>query len=183
MSDFTDSALIARVVAGDDRNAFGELVRRYQSDVRGLLRRLTAGDIQRADDLAQETFIKAYQGLARFGGSAKFSTWLYRIAYNTFISSTRRSPALGTEEFAEETGAVVHEHDAEAIHARFDLSRAMGGLAPAERTALVLCCGHGFTHEEAAEVLKCPLGTVKTNINRGRIKLRERLLALEGSAR
>jgi RNA polymerase sigma factor (sigma-70 family) len=179
---FTDEALIARVVAGDDRHAFGELVRRYQSDVRSMLRRLTAGDTQAADDLAQETFIKAYRSLARFQGAAQFSTWLYRIAYNVFVSSRRRSATLGTEEFVEEAGDVVQGTDADRIHARFDLTKAMAVLSDGERAALVLCCGKGFTHEEAAETLKCPLGTVKTNVLRGKAKLRERLLELEGAA-
>jgi RNA polymerase sigma factor (sigma-70 family) len=182
VNSFSDQALIARVVARDDRNAFGELVRRYQSDLRALLRRLTAGDLLLADDLAQETFIKAYRNLARFEGSAKFSTWLYRIAYNTFVSNTRRSRTLGTEEFIEEAGEMVHEDNTGEMHARHDLNKAMHVLTLAERAALVLCYGRGLTHDEAAQVLKCPLGTVKTNVLRGKAKLREKMLALEGSA-
>ena len=182
VGSFTDEALIARVIGNDDRNAFGELVRRYQSDIRALLRRLTGGDMQLADDLAQETFIKAYQGLASFQGTSKFSTWLYRIAYNKFVSSRRRSPTLGTEEFVEEAGEVSQATSEKQILARRVLELSMGGLSDGERAALALCYGRGLTHEEAAEVLRCPLGTVKTNVLRGKAKLRERLLQMEGSA-
>ena len=87
---FADSDLIARVLANDDRNAFGELVRRYQSDVRQFLRRLTRDDAARADDLAQETFVKAYRSLRQFHGDAKFSSWLYRIAHRSFLNDLRK---------------------------------------------------------------------------------------------
>jgi RNA polymerase sigma factor (sigma-70 family) len=76
----SDTALVARVVANDDRSAFELLVRRHQSPLRNFLRRLAKNDAARADDLAQETFIKAYRSMASFAGTAKFSSWLYRIA-------------------------------------------------------------------------------------------------------
>src|SRR5689334_14344277 len=84
-----DTALVARVLASDDRHAFATLVRRHQSTVRGLLRRLTCGDAARADDLAQETFLRAYRGLASLRGSAKLSSWLLSIAYRTFLDDAR----------------------------------------------------------------------------------------------
>src|SRR6187401_1785100 len=86
---FTDQELIARVLADDDRNAFAELVRRNQSPVRGLLRKLTGGDHGRADDLAQETFLRAYRALGSFRGETRFSAWLFGIAYRTFLSEQR----------------------------------------------------------------------------------------------
>src|SRR3954454_1924716 len=86
----TDAELIARVVIKDDRHAFSELVRRYQSGVRATLRRLTAGNHALADDLAQETFLLAYRKLASFRQEARFSTWLYRIATNAFLADARK---------------------------------------------------------------------------------------------
>ena len=80
--ELTDADLIARVLANDDQHAFGELVRRHQSSVRGLLRQLTRTDVSLADDLAQETFLRAYKNIRSFRGEARFFTWLYRIAYN-----------------------------------------------------------------------------------------------------
>src|SRR4051812_48115219 len=86
----TDAELIARVVVQDDRHAFSELVRRYQSTVRATLRRLTSGNDALADDLAQETFLLAYRNLRSFRHEARFSTWLYRIATNAFLADARK---------------------------------------------------------------------------------------------
>src|SRR5262245_5424028 len=91
---FTDRELIARVVADDDRNAFAELVRRNQSAVRGLLRKLTAGDHGRADDLAQETFLRAYRGLGTYRGDTRLTSWLFGIAYRAFLSDQRARKRL-----------------------------------------------------------------------------------------
>jgi len=74
--ELTDADLVARVLANDDQHAFGELVRRHQSSVRGLLRQLTRTDLPLADDLAQEAFLRAYKTLASFQGEARFSPWL-----------------------------------------------------------------------------------------------------------
>src|SRR6202166_2863747 len=90
----SDAQLIARAVVQDDRHAFGELVRRHQSAVRSTLRRLTGGNIAQADDLAQETFLLAYRNLKSFRQEAKFSTWLYRIAYNVFLADARKIKEL-----------------------------------------------------------------------------------------
>jgi len=178
----TDPELVARVLADDDRHAFGELVRRSQSAVRLLLRRLTCGNAALSDDLAQEAFLRAYRGLGSYRGGARFSTWLHRIAYHTFLDEVRRThPALGEEALqdlpAESTGA-------EAALARHDLSRAMGVLSPAERTAITLAYGGDHTHEEVAAILSCPLGTAKSHIARGMVKLRACLgaTAAEGDA-
>ena len=90
-STISDAQLIARVVVTDDRHAFGELVRRHQSAVRATLRKLTSGNAALADDLAQETFLLAYRNLKSFRQEAKFSTWLYRIAYNVFLGDARKT--------------------------------------------------------------------------------------------
>ena len=85
----SDASLVVRVVADDDRSAFEMLVRRHQSKLRNFLRRLTGNDAARADDLAQETFLKAYRSIRTYRGTAAFSSWLYRIAYNTFLNDER----------------------------------------------------------------------------------------------
>ena len=165
----SDAELIVRVLQSDDRHAFAELVRRHQSDVRGLLRRL-AGNAAQADDLAQETFIKAYRSLSQFRGGARFSSWLYRIAYNAFLAHARRS--------APRLEVPAPPRDAlEGVLARHDLARALAELRPEERAALALTYGEEVTHEEAAEILDCPLGTLKTHVSRAKDKLRIRLEA------
>ena len=98
---FSDADLIARVISLEDHNAFGELVRRYQSPVRGFLTRMTRGDSHLADDLAQETFLKAWQKLKTFRGESRFSTWLFGIAYNEFRGQARRRKELALEEMSE----------------------------------------------------------------------------------
>ena len=88
-----DQELIARVVAKKDQHAFAQLVLRYQSQLRLWARRLCDGDVHLADDLAQETFIKAYAALGAFRAESKFSTWLYRIAFN--IAANRWRAGVG----------------------------------------------------------------------------------------
>jgi|SRR5450755_1723164 DNA-directed RNA polymerase specialized sigma24 family protein len=90
----SDSQLIARIVVSDDRHAFSELVRRHQSSVRATLRKLAGGNAALADDLAQEAFLLAYRNLKSFRQDAKFSTWLYRIAYNVFLADARKIKEL-----------------------------------------------------------------------------------------
>ncbi|MCX6894971.1 MAG: sigma-70 family RNA polymerase sigma factor [Verrucomicrobia bacterium] len=91
---FADADLIARVLLNDDQNAFSELVRRHQSPVRGFLIKMANGDAHLADDLAQETFIRAWQRLDTFRSEAKFSTWLFGIAYNQWRMHARSRKEL-----------------------------------------------------------------------------------------
>ena len=171
----TDADLVARVLLDDDQHAFSELVRRHQSAVRGLLRQLTRIDFALADDLAQETFLKAFRNIRSFRGEAKFSTWLYRIAYNTFREDARkRKELVGIDETQLEA-----EQDPGTVDPalRQDLAHALQLLPLHERTAVLLCCQNGLSHDEAARVLDIPLGTVKTNVLRGREKLKKTLAA------
>jgi RNA polymerase sigma-70 factor (ECF subfamily) len=169
-----DADLIARALAHGDACAFGELVRRYQSPVRGFLRRMTAGDWHWADDLAQETFVKAWRKLANFRGQGNFAAWLYGIALNEYRSAARRPREM--LELDREDGLRFEEASpAVRTDVRLDLEEALKSLEANERAAIVLCCQHGLSHEEAAGVLGCPLGTVKTHVLRGREKLRTKL--------
>jgi RNA polymerase sigma-70 factor, ECF subfamily len=173
--ELTDAQLVARTLVDDDHHAFAELVRNHQSLVRGLLRQLTGSDIGLADDLAQETFLRAYKNLRGFRGEARFSTWLYRIAYNCFREHARkRKEIVGIDEEQLES-----EYDPQTADPalRHDLMHALNLLPLHERTAVVLCCQNGLSHDEAARVLDIPLGTVKTNVLRGREKLKKLLAA------
>lgn len=171
--ELTDAQLVSRTLVDDDHHAFAELVRNHQSTVRGLLRQLTSNDISLADDLAQETFLRAYKNLRSFRGEARFSTWVYRIAYNCFREHARkRKELVGIDE-----EQLEREHDPQTIDPglRHDLMHALSLLPLHERTAVVLCCQNGLSHDEAARVLDIPLGTVKTNVLRGREKLKRTL--------
>ena len=172
---FTDTDLIARVLLSGDQHAFAELVRRYQSPVRAFLTRMTRGDAHLADDLAQETFLKVWQKLHTYRGSAKFSTWLFGIAFNELRSAARKRSELlsaDLEETAEEKPAIDTNQGL-----RLDLAAALERLQANERAAILLCCQNGLSHEEAAQILDSPVGTVKTHILRGKEKLK-RLLSL-----
>ena len=185
----TDAQLIARVVVHDDRNAFSELVRRHQSAVRTTLRRLTTGNHALADDLAQETFMLAYRNLKSFRQEAQFSTWLYRIATNAFLADARkrkeellgdRDQDLASDD--DDDALSIHPAGADPTRAaslRIDMDRALSALSEAERAAIVQCYHNDLSHEEAAIVLNCPVGTVKTHILRAKAKLKAQLAAWE----
>jgi RNA polymerase sigma-70 factor (ECF subfamily) len=176
----SDAHLIARVVVSDDRHAFSELVRRHQSSVRATLRKLAGGNAALADDLAQEAFLLAYRNLKSFRQDAKFSTWLYRIAYNVFLADARKMKELPMPEDMDvdalsPAGAAEREQPARQAALSIDLERAMSVLSDAEKAAIVQCYHNDLSHEEAAEVLGCPVGTVKTHVLRAKQKLKARL--------
>ncbi len=171
---FTDNDLISRVLLRDDRNAFAEIVRRHQSPLRVSLRRMTGGNIELADDIAQETFILAWQKISSFRYEAKFSTWLYRIAFNAWQSAVRKKRELPMDEENHPEPA-PSPPESERTGIQRDLARAMEGLTDGERNAIQQCYYNDLSHEEAAFVLGIPLGTVKTNILKAKEKMRARL--------
>ena len=183
----SDAQLIARCVVGDDRHAFAELVKRHQSSVRACLRKLTAGNAALADDLAQETFIQAWRNLKSFRQEARFSTWLYRIATNCWLMDARkrkeqllgdRDADVADDEDDDALGqATAYDDHAAAATLKHDLARAMRRLSEQERAAIVQCYDNDLSHEEAAYVLGCPVGTVKTHILRAKQKLKSALAA------
>ena len=171
----TDAELILRVRLDGDPNAFTELVMRYQSPVRSFIRKMTRGDAHLADDIAQDTFLRAWQKIHTYRQEAKFLTWLLTIACNQFRSHLRRRKETCCEDIEETVRQPGDSPTKAAEDLRMDLEEAMKFLSDGERAAIGLCCQQGLTHEEAASILNCPLGTVKTNILRGKEKLRRRL--------
>jgi RNA polymerase sigma-70 factor (ECF subfamily) len=170
-----DGELIARALALDDREAFGELVRRHQSAVRQFLRHLARGDAALADDLAQETFVQAYRSLSRFHGTSAFSTWLLGIAHNHWRNARR-----GQREHAELSEHLPAETERAAVDVsdlRQDLAVALRELSTAEQLAIHLGFQQGLSHGEISTLLDWPLGTVKTHLARAKDKLRQHLAA------
>ncbi len=165
----TDDALIKRVQLDDDRQAFAELVLRHQSRLRYSLRQLTGYDESLADDLAQETFIKAYTNLTRFRRDAQFFTWLYRIAWRCFADHCRRRKPEQFAATTPETGYSTQERD--DLH--IDFARALMHFNPEQRMVLHLHLQREFTQSDIAKIMNCPLGTVKSHIRRGRPKLQK----------
>ena len=176
-----DAALILAVRERDDRGAFAELVRRHQARVRLVLLRMTRGDAALADDLAQETFVLAWRNLRHFRFEARFSTWLYRIAFNAWQSEARRKREVLLDADVELESVSIDDRAADLpdIVSRMDLERAMQALSDGERAAIAACYYADLTHEEAAQALGIPVGTVKTHVLRGKAKLRARLMEEE----
>jgi RNA polymerase sigma-70 factor (ECF subfamily) len=168
-----DAPLIARVVADDDRHAFATLVRRHQSAVRGFLLRLCCGDGALADDVAQETFLRAYQRIGTYRSEGGFDSWLFSIAYRAFASEKRRRHWSAEE--LKEVPEAVESDVRQANETAADIARAMRQLREPERACLSLCYQWGMSHQEMAKVLDYPVGTVKTHIARGKEKLRAHL--------
>lgn len=168
----TESLLILKAVASRDNDAFTALVRMHQGKIRAYLVRLCK-HYDLADDLAQETFLTAYRRLASFKGSGSFSSWLFSIAHNCFLQhlrKTRRRSEI-TEQFGTEQ-AIQAERYEEISTEQMDLEQALTELNPDETAAITLCHSYGFSHQEASDILAMPLGSVKSNISRGKVKLR-----------
>ena len=142
----SDSELIARTVASDDRAAFGELVRRHQSSVRNFLRHLTGGDHALADDLAQDTFIRAYRGLAGYRGQSSFATWLLGIAHNHYRNARRRErirQSAAPEPAGDEPAPTPGGRPATGP------GRRPAPAQPDEQTAIHLFYRQGLSHSES----------------------------------
>lgn len=166
----SDAELTALVLATRDRDAFGELVLRHGRLVRTMLYRLT-GDWPTAEDLAQDAFVRAFERIDQFSGAGSFRNWLCRIAYTEFLRAIRRRKTDDRAMAALAGEAGPEAGPAPAAGAAIDIERALARLGPAERAAVVLCHGCGFSHSEAAEAMDLPIGTVKSHVLRGRKKL------------
>jgi RNA polymerase sigma-70 factor, ECF subfamily len=166
----SDAALVARIVTDDDRAAFELLVRRYQSPLRHFLRRLARNDVGRADDLAQETFIKMYTSIGTYKGQAKFATWLYRIAYNTFLNDQRSR--IAQAEFDESRHSPTADFASSATD-ESDVDSALRRLTDRQRAIFDLHYKKGMSHHEVSSALEVPLGTVKSDLTRGLAKLKQ----------
>lgn len=167
----TDLDLVILAKAARDSAAFDALVRRHQAPLRAFLIRLT-GNSAGADDIAQETFLKAYRGLGAFRGGASFRSWLFAIAIREAAMERRRASAMAR---AETSAADLGASPAEPSSMSLDLQAALSSLSREERAAALLCDAAGFSHAEAATAMAAPLGSVKTYVLRAREKLRAAL--------
>jgi RNA polymerase sigma-70 factor (ECF subfamily) len=180
---WTDEELVARSKTGDTES-FNQLVRRWERPIFALAYR-TLGREEDARDVTQETFLRAFRALAGFKGDAKFSSWLYRIALNLcrdWIRKERRAPLVAVPDGVELEQMAPDRHDivsVEELAARAELSRsvavAMERLPADQRTAIVLKEYHGLTFQEIADLMNCPLSTVKTRVYQGLTLLRRHL--------
>lgn len=168
MDTLSDISLVARAAAFHDSKAFGKLVVKYQSPVRRFFLSQTLGDGQLSDDLAQDTFVKAYLSIGGFKGLSSFSTWLYRIAYNVFVDYTRKNRPTQDADTAAAQNRIADTADSGL---RIDLYDALRRLGGKERACITLQMIDGHKISRIAEITGMPEGTVKSHISRGREKL------------
>ncbi len=179
----TDEELVARSARGD-ADSFNQLIARWERPIYALAYRVI-GREEDARDVCQETFLRAFRGIAAFKGQAKFSSWLYRIALNLcrdWIRRERRTPVVQAPDGVDLTELVSERGPVESVEdlvARQDMSRllakAMRALSDEQRTAVVLKEYQGLTFQEIADLLGCPLSTVKTRLYQGLTLLRREL--------
>jgi RNA polymerase sigma-70 factor (ECF subfamily) len=180
---WTDEELVARSISGD-ADSFNELILRWERPIYALAYRVI-GREQDARDVCQETFLRAFRALKGFRGQAKFSSWLYRIALNLcrdWVRRERRAPVVQAPEGVDLMDLAAAREPSESIEdlvARKDLARtverAMAVLPEEQRTAIILKEYHGMTFQEIADLVGCPLSTVKTRLYQGLTVLRREL--------
>ncbi|MBY0562574.1 MAG: sigma-70 family RNA polymerase sigma factor [Hyphomonadaceae bacterium] len=172
--DAAEEARLVRLARNGDMRAYGQLVDANQSAVRAFLRRLT-GNAADADDLAQDAFARTWEVLARYDGGSRLRTFICGVAFQYW----RRARRAGARRMAREDAYAMLEDGASDPHdrsaQRLALRRAIDELPEDQRAVLALCLGQEFTHAEAAEALKLPLGTVKSHVQRGRARLQAAL--------
>lgn len=173
-----DRADVVRAAQGD-QDAFGVLIRRYQHRLVNFIG-VMIGDRSEAEDVAQDAFLKAFQGLDRFRGSSSFKTWLYQIALNvarTHVSRRRARAGLSSERDPGEAldQAIGAEDIERQLIDRDRLDRALGALPEEWREVVVLRDIEGLDYKEIAAALDMPMGTVESRLFRARARLREAL--------
>ena len=186
-----DAMLVERAVAGDDK-AFELLVIKYQRRIQRLIGRMVR-DVDLVEDIAQETFIRAYRALAQFRGEAQFYTWLYRIAVNTAkkaLMDLKRNPTVSENFFKsgddDETSLLendlISSETPDAVLASKEIAEmvntAMEALPEELRQAITLREIEGLSYEEISQVMNCPVGTVRSRIFRAREAISERIKPL-----
>jgi RNA polymerase sigma-70 factor (ECF subfamily) len=166
---------LMRRLAHRDRQAMGELYGRFSQPLFAYLVRLI-GDPAIAEELLQETMLLAWQKASTFRGGSRLSTWLFGIARNLARNAQRRSP-LPTVGLEDETSLAGSEGIASPAGQRLDLAQALARLSPEHREVVQLVLVHGFTYDEAAHIVGCPVGTVKSRLFYARRQLRSWLQA------
>ena len=166
MSAETSDCELAAAARGGSQAAFREIVARHQQAVRSFLRR-ALDEPADADDLAQETFLAAWTSLGRYRGQASLRSWLCAIAWKKRLTHSRSRRRSANREGATDAPATVEP----SLDQTLDLQAALRRLPEAQRAAVALCLGGGFSHAEAAEALGAPIGTIKSHVERGRARL------------
>jgi RNA polymerase sigma-70 factor (ECF subfamily) len=170
-------SIVVRLARNGDRQAYSELVVRRQAWIRNLMRR-SSGNVALADDLSQQVFLQAWKALPQLQDPARFGPWLKRLAINVWLQHARRNDPVG--EAGELRNEAAGSDDAARI--AMDLDTALATLAYDARLCIVLAYHEGMTHDEIAALTEIPVGTVKSHVRRGTLRLREQLAAYTGES-
>lgn len=170
MRSLNEIALTTRLTLFADRQAFEQLVRLNQSALRRFFLHLTLGDQMLSDDLAQDTFIKAWTHLDQYSGRASFQTWLFRIGYNTWYDHIRSQHQ--SEDIDQDFDLTAENRD---VGLKLDMLKALAQLKPIERTCITLQVIDSQKIEDIAKITELNANTVKSHIARGKQKLAEYL--------
>ena len=169
MAELNDIALVTQVAVFHNKRAFDQLVRKYQSPVRRFFLNQTLGDEMLSDDLAQETFIKAYLNITKFRGLSSFSTWLMRIAYNVFYDDVRARKQ--TEDVDTSMSALRQTSSNGDSNLKMDIYAALALLKPDERTCITLQLIDGYPIDQISKITGIADNTVKSHLRRGKEKM------------
>jgi len=169
MSELNDIALVTQVAVFHNKRAFDQLVRKYQSPVRRFFLNQTLGNTQLSDDLAQETFIKAYTNITKFRGLSSFSTWLMRIAYNVFYDDVRARKQ--TEDVDTSISALRQSASSGDSNLKMDIYAALALLKPDERICITLQLIDGYPIDQISKITGIPDNTVKSHLRRGKERM------------
>lgn len=178
-----DDRRIIEQCLGGRSEAFGELVCRYQARLYNAVMRIV-DHVDDAADIVQDAFLSAYESLESFKGDAEFFTWLYRIAFNTAISLKRKKRAVLSLDAAGSDGGLDPDDPSDYVQPGRALQRseeetllqeAMNRLSHEHREVLVLKDIEGLRYEDLAEILRVPIGTIRSRLHRARLELRELL--------
>lgn len=171
-------AILAGLARNGDRVAFAELVRRRQNWIRNLMRRC-CGDLNLADDLAQQVFMQAWRTIPHLQQTSRFGAWLKRLAINVWLQQLRKNDPLKHADEVDDTRPAPQEAGSMAI----DLDHALATLSDHVRLCIVLSYHERMTHGEIAALTGLPLGTIKSHIRRGTQRLQKFLSAYDDSLR
>lgn len=169
MGQLNDISLVAKIIVFGDTKAFDGLVQKYQSPIRRFFLNLTCGDEELSDDLAQDTFIKAYTNITSFKNLSSFSTWLYRIAYNVFydyIRSKKEIDSIDTKEVD-----INHCGEQTDIGRNMDIYSALCQLKETERTCITLFYMEDVSIDKISIITGMASGTIKSHLSRAKEKM------------
>jgi len=168
----SDSQLVALVQSTSDSNAYSELVKRYQTSLFAFIYRYT-NEKYLAEDITQNTLIKAYEKMSHFKGQAQFKTWLFSIAYREFLQFKRKENTF--QKLLKRIDLHTSKKYLSTLDTHIDLNNALKKLSDNQRAVILLCDASGMSNTEASTILQMPLGSLKTYIKQARIIMRNSL--------